>query len=150
MREIAGLSSLYSQAVASRLGINVTDLECLRLVSSGSGMTAGTIAKSSNLTTGATTTVIDRLERAGYVERKSDDRDRRKVVVVASPAMQDQATDLAKPMRDLIDKVFFRYDDEQLDLINRVLTELGEAARGMASVSDESKRPSPQRGKAST
>lgn len=149
MKEVAGLSAVYSHAAASRLGINITDLECLRLVSVGSGLTAGTIAQASNLTTGATTTVIDRLERAGYVQRKNDDQDRRKVVVVATGAIQQRGQDLGKPMRELINNVLGRYDDGQLDFLNRVLTELCEEARSIISSAHETKRPSRPRRRSS-
>src|SRR5580700_8402437 len=86
MREITGLSVIYSQAMASKLGIGSSDLECLDLVSTGpSDVTAGTLAKTTGLTTGAITGVIDRLERAGFVKRRRNSADRRKVTVVSSP-----------------------------------------------------------------
>lgn len=44
-------------------------------------MTAGQLGKLTQLTTGAVTGVIDRLERAGYVRRESDPNDRRKVII---------------------------------------------------------------------
>ena len=47
-------------------------------------MSAGQLASAIGLTSGATTTAIDRLERAGYVHRRSDPTDRRRVLVVAS------------------------------------------------------------------
>jgi DNA-binding MarR family transcriptional regulator len=44
-------------------------------------MTPTVLANALGFTTGGMTAVIDRLERAGYVRRRPDRRDRRKVVV---------------------------------------------------------------------
>ena len=71
----------YEEALADRLGLNVTDLRALELVAAEPGLTAGQIADRSALTTGAVTGVLDRLERAGFVERRPDPADRRSVTV---------------------------------------------------------------------
>jgi len=76
---------LFSQSVADRLKINVTDLQCLTVVMSAGPMTAGQIAEATGLTTGAITGVVDRLEKAGLVKREDDPADRRRVVVRALP-----------------------------------------------------------------
>src|SRR5260370_7206883 len=63
MRDVSGQGVLYSQAVAERLGMNSTDLECLDHISRGP-LTAGRLAELTGLTTGAITGVIDPLQRA--------------------------------------------------------------------------------------
>ena len=73
----------YEAALAEHLGLNVTDLRALELVLSEPGMTAGRLADASGLTTGAVTGVVDRLERAGFVERRDDPADRRSVSIHA-------------------------------------------------------------------
>lgn len=129
MKEVTGLSILYTHAMASRLGINSTDLECLDVVALGHGVTAGTLAERTGLTTGSITTVIDRLERAGFVQRRRDDADRRKVLVAASPAMKRRGEQPGAPMRKVINDVLSRYDDEQLRFLAEALGELCEAAK---------------------
>jgi len=44
-------------------------------------VTAGELAVATGLSTGALTALIDRLERAGYIARFADPRDRRRVLV---------------------------------------------------------------------
>src|SRR5574342_463312 len=80
LRDVSGQGVLYSQAVAERLRINSTDLECLDHISRGP-VTAGRLAELTGLTTGAITGVIDRLERIGLVRREHDPDDRRKPLV---------------------------------------------------------------------
>lgn len=80
-RESATQSLFYNQAVAERLGINVTDLRCMDLLDRHGPMAAGELARRTGLTTGAITGVIDRLQRRGFVRRETDPHDRRRVVV---------------------------------------------------------------------
>jgi DNA-binding MarR family transcriptional regulator len=129
MKEICGLSILYSQTVAARLGVNSTDLECLELVAFGSEVTAGALAERTGLTTGSITTAIDRLERAGFVHRGRDNTDRRKVVVLAtSPArLQDELS--AAPMREVIGQVLEHYGKSELAFLGRALGEMCDAAK---------------------
>src|SRR5580693_1417405 len=86
MRDASGMGVLHSQAVASRLGLSSSDLECLDMIALRGPLTAGDIARATGLTTGAITGVIDRLERAGFAARAHDPADRRKVMVRALPA----------------------------------------------------------------
>lgn len=86
-RELATVSVFLHQAIASKLGLNVTDTRCFELMSrySRESFTAGRLARVTGLTTGAVTGIIDRLERAGLVERFRDPSDRRKVFVRPLP-----------------------------------------------------------------
>ena len=56
-------------------------------------MTSGELARRTGLTTGATTRLIDRLEKGGHVRRVLDPADRRKVIVemTAAPERVDRA-----------------------------------------------------------
>ena len=121
MRDVSGLGVLHSQAVARRLGINSTDLECLGAMASGS-TTAGALAQATGLTTGAITGVIDRLERAGFARREHDARDRRKVLVHPTPEVGQKVAPLFEPMRRASLSVLSRYGDDELALILDFLT----------------------------
>src|SRR5580698_4442982 len=60
----------FHDAVASYLGINRTDLRCIDLVDlRGGSLSAGDLAASTGLSTGAVTAMLDRLEKAGYLRR---------------------------------------------------------------------------------
>ena len=69
------------EVVAASLGLNATDLRCLELAGSEADMTPTRLAELSDLTSGAVTGVIDRLEGAGFVRRESDPGDRRRLLV---------------------------------------------------------------------
>src|SRR3954463_12178382 len=73
---------LLHSAIASKSGINVTDMQCINLLQLQGPMTPGRLAEAMFLTPGgAITAVIDRLEKAGLVRRRRDEADRRRVIV---------------------------------------------------------------------
>jgi DNA-binding MarR family transcriptional regulator len=129
MRDTSGLSVLYSQAVAAKLGMNSTDLECLDHIVTRGPVTAGALAAATGLTTGAITGVIDRLEQAGLACRERDAEDRRKVLVRALPAVAERIVPLFKPMESAAAAALSSYRTEELMLLLDFLTSLQTAAR---------------------
>jgi DNA-binding MarR family transcriptional regulator len=109
---------LFNQAVADRLGMNPTDLQCLNILSEAGPVAAGRLAEETGLTTGAVTGVIDRLERAGYAWRERDPNDKRRVIVHPLP---DRARGEIGPLYTSIGRSFAemcsRYDEGELALI---------------------------------
>jgi len=133
MRDASGQGVLYSQAVAGRLGMNSTDLECLDYILRGP-VTAGRLAELTGLTTGAITGVIDRLERIGLARRESDPDDRRKTVVRALPAVLERIAPLFEPMERAAMAVLSKYRDDELALILNFLTRARDA--GLTAMSE--------------
>jgi len=70
----------FDDAVGRALDLNPTDVRCLDWLADGP-KSAGELAAGTGLSTPATTTLIDRLERKGLVERARDANDRRRVLV---------------------------------------------------------------------
>ncbi len=127
MRDVSGQSVLYSQAVAERLGMNSTDLECLDHISRGP-VTAGMLAEVTGLTTGAITGVIDRLERAGLARRERDPDDRRRILVRVLPAVEERVVPLFEPMERAAMAMLSSYSDDELALLLDFLTRARDAA----------------------
>lgn len=86
LRGLHNAVDTLSQTVADQLGVNRTDLRCIQMLGQFGPMTAGQLAEASGLTTGAVTTVIDRLEKTGYARRVRDEVDRRRVYVELTPS----------------------------------------------------------------
>ena len=81
LRRSGAVMQLLGAASAERIGINVTDLNCLNILALRGQLTAGELARATGLTTASITGVLDRLEEAGFVRRERDAHDRRRVVV---------------------------------------------------------------------
>jgi DNA-binding MarR family transcriptional regulator len=128
MRDVSGQGVLYSQAVAMRLGINRTDLECLDIIALRGPVTAGDLADATGLTTGAITGVIDRLERAGFASRERAPDDRRKVLVHALPAVEERIAPLFEPMQRAALEALSPYGEEELALLLDFFARAREAA----------------------
>jgi DNA-binding MarR family transcriptional regulator len=128
LRDASGQGVLYSQAVAERLGISSTDLECLDIIVMRGPLTAGEVASASGLTTGAITGVIDRLDRAGFAKREHDDADRRKVLVRALPAVERRVMPLFRPMEQAALSALSDYDEKDLALLLDFLQRAHQAA----------------------
>ena len=81
IRASQNTSDAFDDAVVRELGINRTDHRCLDILERHGPLTAGDLAARLHLSTGAVTTVIDRLERKGFARRVRDTADRRRVLV---------------------------------------------------------------------
>jgi DNA-binding MarR family transcriptional regulator len=113
-------SGFWMQAIADHLGINRTDLEVLALVWERSPLAAGQLSEATNLTTGAITGVIDRLEKGGFVQRESDPADRRRVLVRTIPEMVERVSRVFfEPALRETARLYDQFTDEELATITR-------------------------------
>jgi DNA-binding MarR family transcriptional regulator len=130
MRKSSAQGVLFSQAVAARLGITSSDLECLDIIYLNARVTAGELAAATGLTTGAVTGVIDRLEQAGFARRERDPTDRRKVFVCAQPTVERRIAPLYRSLQQTVAAELAGYTDKELTLL---LDFFARAARTMVA-----------------
>src|SRR3954447_8543909 len=102
------------EAACRALGINRTDARALDVTMREGPVTAGRLAKESGLTTAAVTSVLDRLEAAGFVARRRDTEDRRRVLVDATPLAHERAAELYGPLSAFRGELG-KYSVEQLE-----------------------------------
>ncbi|MEE4024134.1 MarR family transcriptional regulator [Gordonia sp. PKS22-38] len=116
-----------NHSAASSLNINTSDMFCLQALQSGS-KTAGELARHLGITTASTTTMIDRLERAGFVTRTRDPQDRRRVAVqlVDDRARQEIAPLFAPLVRSWLQHLA-DYDEAELRVIAGFLASVEES-----------------------
>lgn len=76
------------------LGITRSEGMCLDVLEREGPVTAGRLAETTQLTTGAVTAVIDRLETKGYARRVRDEGDRRRVMVEMTDEARRRANEL--------------------------------------------------------
>ena len=124
LQRVGTWTVLFKQALAERLGINASDLECLDLLEETGPVTAGQLAKHTGLTTAAITGMIDRLEKGRFVQRTRDPNDRRKVVVQPLPDRISEIGRLYASLGQAVDQLRSRYSGEEqallLDFATRV------------------------------
>ena len=117
IRRSQNATDRYDQAVADAVGVNRTDLRCLDVIEREGRVSAGRLADATGLTSGAITTVIDRLERAGYARRTTDPRDRRRVLVELTPRSALHSGRYYAEHAALGERLYRQYTLDQLELL---------------------------------
>jgi DNA-binding MarR family transcriptional regulator len=117
VRRMGAQSVLTSKAVAGRFGLHTTDLECLDLIYLRERTSAGDLAKATGLTSGAVTALIDRLEKARYVERVGDPTDRRRREVRIRPDAIEPIQAVYRPIQARMVELWTSYSTRELEVI---------------------------------
>jgi DNA-binding MarR family transcriptional regulator len=135
-REMSIETIMFHQAVADELGLYITDHKCMDIIHRFGAMPAGRLGEMTGLTTGAITGMIDRLEKAGYVRRTNDPKDRRKTIVepVRNKKLERKIEMIFTPLHERMHKFLSSYSDSELTFLFDAITKLIEQTR------EESKR----------
>jgi DNA-binding MarR family transcriptional regulator len=112
------LSDMLDDEIAGLMGINRTDYRALDVIDQRGRIGAGELARELRMSTGAVTTVVDRLERAGYARRVPDPNDRRRVLIEVTPQIHENAAQLYGSPEDLVG-AYDDYTDEELETVLR-------------------------------
>jgi DNA-binding MarR family transcriptional regulator len=92
-------------------------MRCVDFLDLQGPLTAGQLAEATGLTTGAMTTVLDRLERSGIARRARDSTDKRRVLVELAPGVREQAAQFYGEHLAMSERLYHRYTEAQLDLL---------------------------------
>lgn len=116
------------QSFAESRGIYQTDFRALLMMTAaqaeGRLLTAGELAVGLQLSSGAVTYLVERLTQAGHAEREADPRDRRRVLLQATPAGEQVASDFRGLIDTALNDAFGGYDEEQMALLADALARL--------------------------
>ncbi|RKE17020.1 MarR family transcriptional regulator [Streptomyces sp. TLI_171] len=141
MDRMIALAQFGQQDIAARLGLNVTDLTCLGFVieaaRAGHALAAGDLAERAQLTTGAVTGVLNRLEKAGYARREADPEDRRRVRVAMAEGAQERILGVYGPFYGRLAELFADYGPEEVAVLADWFTRARAAmAESLAEIRD--------------
>ena len=118
-----GMSSvLFRNAMGRKLGLNVTDLQCLGLLSLKHISNPTELARYSGLTTGSTTAMLDRLEKAKFITRKPNPDDRRGVLIELNPESATRTKPLVAGIQKAHKELIASYSAQELEVIADFLT----------------------------
>ena len=141
-RQFSTATILFHQAIADRLGMNVTDHKCADVLARTGPITAGELARRTGLTTGAITGVIDRLEKAGFARRAKDPHDRRRVIIEPLVERMERVIGpLFESMAAAAGDLCARYSTEELAVIRDFTMRAREMADEQTRKLREEKRP---------
>jgi MarR family transcriptional regulator, organic hydroperoxide resistance regulator len=115
-------SVLFRNAVARKLGLNITESECLSFVTIKGAASPTEIARYTGLTTGSTTTMLDRLEKTGFIKRLPNPKDRRGVLVEINERYRETVGPFVAGIQEAQSKLISSYSNKELETIADFLT----------------------------
>jgi len=115
----------FDDAVGRHLGLGPADLRCLDWLVDGP-KTAGQLSSATGLRPAATTALIDRLEKKGWVERIRSDADRRQVLVQMTAEGQERTWAVYRPLVEEGAEQLSRFTVAELELMRKHLEAIRE------------------------
>ncbi|MEV5978443.1 MarR family winged helix-turn-helix transcriptional regulator [Streptomyces sp. NPDC052114] len=141
LRRMNGEFNRIAQEFAQAQGLHLTDVQALIAIldadadapsdpdAADEPMTPGRLRRQLNLTSGAVTACLDRLEKAGHIRRVRAVDDRRVVHLHYEEAAKRLARDYFRPLARSTDTARGRFSREELTVVVRFLAEVnGELA----------------------
>ena len=130
VRRLGRQSVLTNEVVAHRFGLHVTDLDGLDAIMQVGTLTMGDLASTVGLSSGATTALVDRLEKAGYVERVPDPTDRRRVTIRGRPYALQEIEAIYRPMKEMMVELWSGFTPQELGIVADFLRRSTDLAAG--------------------
>lgn len=109
--------TLFRNSVDAWAGFNATDMECLRLLFQEGTATPSKLSRHTGLTSGATTAMLDRLEKAGLIERKPNPNDRRGTLIVPQKSSMERIASWFESARKAQHELISSYSESELEII---------------------------------
>jgi len=108
---------LFHQAVGQLLGVNVTDMKCLDIITLRGSASPTLLAALTGLSSGATTAMIDRLAHRKLIARRPNPHDRRGSIVVLTTRAKETLPALFKSLAEAKQEVASGYTESELAVI---------------------------------
>lgn len=116
-----------TEAFAGRHAMHRTDAVALSVLmaadADGRSITTGALGAELRLTSGATTFVVNRLEKLHLVERTRDPDDQRRILLSLSKSGRDLAMEFYSPVRSWSLGVLAKFNDAELEIVRSFLNE---------------------------
>ena len=117
-----------SQASQKHMKLNATDMKALRFLmasrNTGAIVTPGMLAETLQISTASTTKMLDRLERAGHIQRSPHPTDRRALMITVTDATRLEARESVGRLHARRFEAAARLSAQERDVVVRFLTDL--------------------------
>ena len=107
----------FQNAMDEWAGLNATDMACLRFLFISHNSTPTQLARITGLTSGATTAMLDRLERAGLIERRPNPDDRRGTLIFPAESSAEKMASWFESARKAQAELISSYSADDLAFI---------------------------------
>lgn len=117
LRSLANQLHRLNDAVGSHVDLLPGDLEVLDVIAREGPTSPRQVVAATGLHPATLTGILDRLERGGWLQRRPDPDDRRRVIVQAITERGGELARLYAPMTKALNQICSGYSPEQLALI---------------------------------
>jgi DNA-binding MarR family transcriptional regulator len=125
LQDFVQVSDRYVEATGGRNAMHRTDMNALSVMlrheQAGLPLTPGELGRELNLSSPATTALVDRLERSGHVERLRADTDRRRVLIRSTEKARSDGRRMFGPLGRELGATMSTYTPEELGLLERFM-----------------------------
>lgn len=111
----------YRRALARALGIGTSELAVLAYLDEVGQLTPRDVGERLGITTGSTTAVLDRLEKAGYVQRAPNPGDRRSLYLTLTGSGKEAVAWMAAAHSEQLAPLVERHQAADLDALSGLL-----------------------------
>jgi DNA-binding MarR family transcriptional regulator len=120
VREYGIQLTQFQNAMSEWAGLNATDMECVRFLFLRGIASPSELSRHTGLTSGATTAMLDRLEKAGLIERRPNPVDRRGTLIAPAASGAEKVASWFESARKALDELISSYSEEELKIISDV------------------------------
>jgi len=127
LRDLSSELARLNQLVGEQVDLQPVDLGVLDLVSRHGPISPSRLVEMLGIHPATLTGVLDRLSDGGWVERRADPEDRRRITVVALRQRGGELARLYRPMSTSIAEICSTFTPAQLETIRGFLVQIVEA-----------------------
>lgn len=131
LQEFTIEANRYVDAAGDRKDMHRTDMNALAVImrhtARGNVVTPGLLRKELNLSSPATTALIDRLDNSGHVVRERHSTDRRQVQLKMTPKAFQEGGAIFAPLARHMGSAMAGFTEEELDTVTRFMTAMIDA-----------------------
>jgi DNA-binding MarR family transcriptional regulator len=120
LREMVSLAAQVRPTVATRAGLSTNELWALEHLFA-EPLGTGEVGRRLQVTSAATTQIVDRLAHRGHVEREAHPTDRRRTLVRLTDSGRSEVLEHLMPMFRALAEVDADLDDAERAVVNRYL-----------------------------
>ncbi|MFD0203429.1 MULTISPECIES: MarR family winged helix-turn-helix transcriptional regulator [Saccharothrix] len=126
LRQLTVETDRFAELFGQKQRMHRTDLNALAVIMdarwSGEPMSPSRLAEALHLSASATTSVLDRLEASGHVERARNPHDRRKVELRTSEKALELGRHFFQPLDGAFTQAWERFSDADKEVVARFLS----------------------------
>lgn len=117
LRRVIRATDLHSKHLAKTTGLTAPQILLLQSVRNKGEVTIGQLAKDISLSQATVTTILDRLEKRGYVYRQRSERDKRKVHAFLTEQGKEVLENAPTPLQEQFTQRFAKLESWEQAMI---------------------------------